>query len=299
MKPHPAAVSPSQTTPSSLLPSLPLVLKKDFQCNQCRTSLIRTLEGVVCPCCGVVPGKGECGTNVELGEFDFATTYLQKSNYDMVRAQTNTKNHFEAMSYTFFKYLTCIPNYDLVGEKVQNSLICQGMNIVDKLIETGVVGLKSNPEVTVCAVLCILLEKEGVLFNEVVKVFGQEEEFSATVHGLVKSIVSLFPDAVQVDIGRINFAIRTLNQLDIDYKHHKGIISLYKKALSGVYLNGTHFRLVLYACVLLEMKRVNKGGVKEIEESIYLYLDVNKTTLTQKVKQLEKMVLEKGGKNDT
>ena len=285
---------PPQTT-SSLLPSLPLVSKKDYQCTPCGTPWLRTLEGVVCPCCGVVLGRKEGGTTGETQEFDFATTYLQKSNYDMVRAQSNTINRFEAMSYMFFKYLTSIPNYDLVGEKVQNSIICQGMNIVDRLIETGVIGLKSNPETTVCAVLCILLEKEGVLFNEVVKVFKEEVD-SSVVNGLVKSIVSLFPDALQVDIGRVNFATRTLNQLDIEFKYHKRILQLFKRALSGVYLNGTHFRLVLYACVLLEMRKVDKEGVRDIEESIYLYLDVNKTTLTQKVKQLEKVVL--GGEEE-
>lgn len=277
---------PPQTT--SLLPSLPLVSKKDYQCTPCGTPWLKTLEGVVCPCCGVVVvGKYQGSTGVEIQEFDFATTYLQKSNYDMVRAQSNTVNRFEAMSYMFFKYLTSIPNYDLVGEKVQNSIICQGMNIVDRLIETGVIGLKSNPETTVCAVLCILLEKEGVLFNEVVKVFGQEVD-SSVVNGLVKSIVSLFPDALQVDIGRVNFATRTLNQLDIEFRHHKRILSLFKRALSGVYLNGTHFRLVLYACILVEMK-----GEISLEDSICLYLDVNKTTLLLKVKQLEKAVQER------
>jgi len=275
----------SQTT--SLLPSLPLVSKKDYQCTPCGTPWLKTLEGVVCPACGVVLGKYQGSTNIDTQEFDFATTYLQKSNYDMVRAQSNTVNRFEAMSYMFFKYLTSIPNYDLVGEKVQNSIICQGMNIVDRLIETGVIGLKSNPETTVCAVLCILLEKEGVLFNEVVKVFGQEVD-SSVVNGLVKSIVSLFPDALQVDIGRVNFATRTLNQLDIEFRHHKRILQLFKRALSGVYLNGTHFRLVLYACILVEMK-----GEISLEDSICLYLDVNKTTLLLKVKQLEKAIIER------
>jgi hypothetical protein len=174
------------------------------------------------------------------------------------------------------------------------------MNIVDKLIEYKLLGLKSKPEITVCAVLFVLLEREGVSFSEVVKPFVEEEEeekegkFSSSVNLLVKLISQRFPDSVGVDIGRKNFAIRALNQLDIEFKYHKEIISLFSDSLSRVVLNGTHYKLVLAVVVLHVLKkRYTKEELQVLQGVICEDLDINPGTLLGKQRQFEKVVIER------
>lgn len=292
------------TSTTTLLPALPLVQKKDFLCKACLTgNLIRTTEsGLVCRSCGVVAGSTHVETSITPLEsfqgLDFATTYFQRGNYDVIKAQSNTENELDSMSYMFMRYLHCIPNYNLVGEKVQNSIVAQGMNIVDKLIEYKLLGLKSKPEITVCAVLFVLLEREGVSFSEVVKPFVEEEEeekegkFSSSVNLLVKLISQRFPDSVGVDIGRKNFAIRALNQLDIEFKYHKEIISLFSDSLSRVVLNGTHYKLVLAVVVLHVLKKKYTNEQFQVLQGVICEdLDINPGTLIGKQRQFEKVVI--------
>lgn len=213
------------------------LIKKDHcKCNS-NSVLVSTLEGKVCTFCGEVYQK-----------YDFdSVTFEQKTHYDIIPSNSEDFNSF---SYSLEKVLFSIPPFEEVDISVQNSLISQTIQIIEKIILDQVLGRGVDRDVLSCIGLIITLGKLGVAPFEIFSVFKRDSKFEKTVTEYCRIIERKYKDLVYIDIENNKFVDRVFNLLEISFLSRKKILPVFKKAMKEVWFDGTQMKIVLAVCIL-------------------------------------------------